>query len=102
IKIAGGGANDMITVMNCRSESKNFLWSVSSTYVDMQNNFVNPNGITLWAATTSYALNACVRSTTTGKSDGRGWICTTAGISGGTEPTWTGSSVSENTVVWQP
>lgn len=48
-----------------------------------------------WAATTSYALGATVAS------GGKSYICTTAGKSGTTAPTWPASgTVTDGTVVW--
>jgi len=61
-------------------------------------------GITLeptaWAATTAYALLDVVSPTT---ADGRRYVCTTAGTSGGSEPTWdtvVGNTTNDGSVVW--
>jgi len=56
---------------------------------------------TAWVASTAYQLGDIVRPTT---SNGRIYLCVTAGTSGGVEPTWTtgrGDRITDNTVVWQ-
>lgn len=53
-----------------------------------------------WAASTVYALTNLVQATTY---NNRYYECTTAGTSGGTEPTWgttVGGTTADNTVVW--
>lgn len=60
----------------------------------------NPSGTTIWAASTAYALNAIVVPTT---ANGFYYVCTTAGTSGTTQPTWAttnSSTTTDNTVVW--
>ena len=69
---------------------------------------VNETGRTAsaWAATTAYSLyNKVLRSTGTGSESGIGlyFQCTTAGTSGGTEPTWDttpGNTTADGTAVW--
>ena len=53
-----------------------------------------------WKAGTNYAVGDVVKSTTA--NDYRLMKCITAGVSGVTEPTWTGTStnVTDNTVTW--
>jgi len=57
-----------------------------------------------WAATTAYVVGDFVRQLAAPTKDNeRVWRCTTAGTSGGTEPSWTltkGSTTNDNTVVW--
>ena len=58
-----------------------------------------------WAATTAYVLNttSVTSSIIPTVENGRHYICTTAGTSGSTEPTWpstTGVTVNDGTVVW--
>ena len=55
-----------------------------------------------WAATTAYSLGDVVKPTTS-NDDGYYYICTAAGTSGGTEPTWPGAggSVTDGTVTWR-
>ncbi|KKK93551.1 hypothetical protein LCGC14_2691740, partial [marine sediment metagenome] len=53
-----------------------------------------------WAATTAYTLGQTRHPTTP---DGNVYECTTAGTSGGSEPTWDttpGNTTNDNTVVW--
>ena len=57
-------------------------------------------GITIWAASKSYVLNQSIGPTTP---NGHRYVCTTAGTSGSTEPTWTtgsGDTVADGSVVW--
>ena len=69
---------------------------------------VNETGRTssAWAATTAYSLyDKVLRSTGTGSESGIGlyFQCTTAGTTGGTEPTWdttVGNTTSDGTAVW--
>lgn len=53
-----------------------------------------------WLASTAYALGEAVRPTTR---NGFAYECTTAGTSGGSEPTWPttpGNTVNDGTAVW--
>lgn len=55
-----------------------------------------------WAATTAYSLNDYIKPTNT-NINGHFYICTTAGTSGGSEPTWpttAAGTVADGTVVW--
>jgi len=53
--------------------------------------------VSAWAATTVYALNTEVKPTAGGKL----WFyVSTAGTSGGSEPTWTAGTVNDGTVQW--
>ena len=69
---------------------------------------VNETGRTAsaWAASTAYVLyNKVLRSTGTGSESGVGlyFQCTTAGTTGGTEPTWDttpGNTTADGTAVW--
>lgn len=57
-------------------------------------------GATFWQATTSYGLNTVVKPNV---SNDRFYVCTTAGTSGSTEPTWLtteGSTTSDNGTIW--
>jgi len=56
-----------------------------------------------WAATTSKSVGAIVKPTSS-NADGFCYICTTAGTTDGSEPTWPailGTSVTDGTVVWR-
>ena len=56
----------------------------------------------VWAATTAYALGDTVNPTS-GKENGFKYVCTTAGTSGASEPTWPtteGATVVDGTVTW--
>lgn len=51
---------------------------------------------TKWVASTAYALNTVIAP-----GNGKTYICTTAGTSGATQPTWTDSdTVTDGTAVW--
>jgi len=55
-----------------------------------------------WAASTSYSVGDIVKPTS-GNETGFCYICSTAGTSGASEPTWPttrGTTVADNTVVW--
>lgn len=57
---------------------------------------------TNWAASTAYSLGTVVVPTS-GSENGFRYECTTAGTSGGTQPTWPtveGQTVTDNTVTW--
>lgn len=60
--------------------------------------------IAVWAASTVYSLGAKVKNTSTANANQQFlYVCTTAGTSGGTEPSWTeveDATFSDNTVVW--
>ena len=54
-----------------------------------------------WQASTAYSKGAIVKPTT---ANGYYYICTTAGTSGSSQPTWpttVGATVNDNTVVWE-
>jgi hypothetical protein len=64
--------------------------------------FDNFTSAALWAATTAYSLNDTVRATATAQPH-LYFEATTAGTSGGTEPTWNlnvGGTTTDGTVVW--
>lgn len=72
---------------------------VSSVYA-FNNAHVNwVGGLYTWAATTVHALNDRIKPTT---ANGHWYLCTTAGTSGASEPTWVtnGSTVTDGTAVW--
>lgn len=56
--------------------------------------------ISIWASTTSYSLNTRVRPSV---ANGRWYLCTVAGTSGSTAPTWPtdGGTVVDGSVTWQ-
>ena len=57
---------------------------------------------TAWAAGTAFSVGD-VRRATTSQNSGLVFECTTAGTSGGSEPSWPtdiGSTITDNTVVW--
>lgn len=65
----------------------------------MRNNGVFTN-LDIWAATTAYLVNDCVRPTIP---NGFGYRCTVAGNSAATEPTWptvAGQTVVDGGVTW--
>lgn len=60
----------------------------------------DPLKATEWVASRVYAVNDVIQPTTF---DARQYRCTTAGTSGGSEPTWNttlGGTTNDNTVVW--
>lgn len=64
------------------------------------NIYITDAPATYWAATTAYSLTNYRCPTTP---NGYAYECTTAGTSGGTEPTWpttVGNTVNDGTVVW--
>lgn len=74
-------------------ESGTAPWRVRHHYRDEA-------GGTAWAATTAYALDNVVVPTS---SNGWRYVCTTAGTSAGSEPTWPttlGGTVTDGTVQW--
>jgi len=87
-------ANDTAVVEACRTESMRFLASFNRHNVKVASNTIIPSRIGNWTANTPYALGAIVSA------EGAPYICTTAGTSGGSQPTWTGTTVNDNTVVW--
>lgn len=65
-----------------------------------EENFYYASSLTAWASSTAYSVGDWVKPTTP---NGCKYKCTTAGTSGGTEPTWPTTefeTVSDNTVVW--
>lgn len=65
--------------------------------IDIDETVTVANGAGTWAATTAYAEGDFLVDT------GRVYECTTAGTSGGTEPTWpttTGDTVTDGTAEW--
>jgi len=56
---------------------------------------------TTWAATTAYTVGEAVKPAV---DNGYFYVCTTAGTSGGTAPTWStteGTSVTDGSVIWE-
>lgn len=72
----------------------------------MANWFVSSVGwtaVTQWAASTAYSVGDIRRQTAPTGTNHRVFRCTTAGTSGGSEPTWNltkGSTTNDNTAVW--
>lgn len=99
IDISGGGVTDQIFVAGCRSESMRFYQGGGSQPATIRAISHNPNS-DVWGANTAYSLNAVIYRTTTAGS--YSWFrCTTAGTSGGSEPTWpTSGTVTDGSVVW--
>lgn len=62
------------------------------------------DAVAAWAASTAYSIGDIVRQLATPSGDDhRCFRCTTAGTSGGSEPTWTltkGGTTTDNTAVW--
>jgi hypothetical protein len=70
-------------------------WSTTSGATIQDN-----GGATTWAATTAYTVGQTVIPAT---SNGYYYVCTTAGTTGGTAPTWpttSGATISDASVVW--
>lgn len=86
--------NDQIVVEGCRSESMRFGSFGNGINAKLSNNSTISSRIMGWVANISYSLGAIIAGT------GTPYICTTAGTSGATEPTWSGTTVADNTVVW--
>jgi hypothetical protein len=86
--------NDQIVIEGCRSEGMRFGFFGNGINAKLSNNSMVSSRVQPWAANTSYSLGRIIAGT------GTPYICTTAGTSGSTEPTWSGTTVSDNTVVW--
>lgn len=74
----------------------------SGNFVVLADKFAIVTPTTAWAATTAYSLGD-FRRPTTPTDPSRVFECTTAGTSGGSEPSWTttlGGTVNDGTVVW--
>lgn len=78
--------------------------SASATLIRLygcnEENFYYVNSLSAWAASTAYSEGDWVKPTTP---NGCKYKCTTAGTSGGTEPTWSTTeyeTVNDNTAVW--
>lgn len=101
-----GNANHGATVIGCRSESLRYLYTDAGLQVLYLGNHAAVGGTNApaqWSPGATWTVGQRVYSTTVGKSDGRMWKATAvAGASGGTEPTWTGSSVTDGGVTWAP
>lgn len=99
IYAAGGGVNDRIIVDGCRTESLRFYKGGSSQYGiirGLNQTISNPG----WAATTAYVLKQIVVKTSP-SGVRKVYRVTTAGTSGGAEPTWPNSgTVADGSVVW--
>jgi hypothetical protein len=82
------------------TEAARQLEATSNPGVD-QISLTPTNGLPAWAATTAYSVGDAVEPTTP---NGYRYVCTTAGTSGGSEPTWPttgiGSTIVDGTVVW--
>lgn len=82
------------------TESSRQLEATSNPGVD-QITITPTDGIADWQATTAYSLGDTVEPTTPNTF---AYVCTTAGTSGSTEPTWPtsgiGSTVTDGTAVW--
>ena len=81
--------------MNCIITFNTSPWAASNNYSLGDFIYGTPKA---WASSTSYAVGDMVRSTA-----GDRYQCTTAGTSGGTEPTWDttiGNTTNDNTAVW--
>jgi hypothetical protein len=74
-------------------------WPGSGTVSDGSVVWTFDNAFATWAPSTLYSLNQIVQPTVP---TGAQFICTTAGTSGSTEPTWpTVNYVNDGTVVWK-
>ncbi len=96
IDASSAGTFDPIVVRGARSESLCFYNGSWSQMADLGGILVRPGALGTWAASHAYALNTLVTGATT-----RAFRVTTAGTSGGSEPTWPSSgSVTDGSVVW--
>ena len=86
--------NDQMVIEGCRSEGMRFGFFGNGINAKLSNNSMISSRVQAWVANASYSLGAIIAGT------GTPYICTTAGTSGATEPTWSGTTVSDNTVVW--
>lgn len=98
-----GGVGDRITIIGCRSESLPFYRGGSSQPpVLIGNTISSTGGTTTWAATTAYTLNQMIYKTSATLGT-KMYRVSTAGTSGGSEPTWPDSGTVADgggTLVW--
>lgn len=95
-----GGVSERVTVIGCRTESLRFFRGSGSQPPVLIGNNQTYGGGTVWVAATAYTLNQTVTKTSPTLGP-KLYRVTTAGTSGGAEPTWPDTgTVSDNTVVW--
>lgn len=83
-------------VVGWQDSEEPIVWTGSSNFATLQST------ITAWASTTAYAEGDRVRATSGNTS--LYFYCTTAGTSGGTEPTWDtteGNTTTDSSVSWE-
>ena len=101
IDCSTGGTRDRIIVDGCRSESLHFYrgsWS-QSALIRGCSNWNLPHGP--WYANSNYGVNTLIHGST-GGGNNHLYRCTTAGVSGASEPVWPESgAVSDGTVGWE-
>lgn len=87
-------ASDTCVIEGCRTESMRFITASNAYNIHVLNCTMTPSRVANWAATTTKALNTFVNG------GGAAHICTTAGVTGATEPTWGAATVTDGTVTW--
>jgi hypothetical protein len=100
IRPSGGGNTFRNGVLNNTQDFSYWCSTVADGTGNLSFNSPDWNAVT-WAATTAKTLGARVKPTS-GANTNR-FKCTTAGTTGGSEPTWpafTGGTVTDGTVVW--
>ena len=81
-------------------DQKNWSPKISNIHIEERRDSVY--SATAWTATTAHSLNDYTRTTAI-NCNGHFYICTVAGTTGSTEPTWpttTGGTVVDGTVTW--
>ena len=112
LTVAFGGSYQLTHYTDLSDNPQDFLLYFGSTETDrvlktttspgVNNITVTPTSIAdAWEASTAYILGDSVLPTTP---NGYRYVCTTAGTSGGSEPTWPttpiGQTVADGTAVW--
>jgi hypothetical protein len=86
--------NDTCVIDGCRSESMVFLGATNFYTAHLTACTIVPNRVAEWSANSAKILNNFVNG------GGAAYRCTTAGTTGGTVPTWGGTTVTDGTVTW--
>jgi|GEM_PF-5111138 len=111
IRVGDGGVFEGCVVHGVSSESMRFLHNNGPVSTDIRACDGRFNGPTRQSSH-AYAVNDIIGINPSQIGQGRIFVCTTAGITGGSEPTWpavddnkyaglTGVDVADGTVVWQ-
>jgi hypothetical protein len=99
ISMAGGGVFEGICIYGCRTESLRFFNGSASQRYDLRGNNQSTFS-SKWIANHAFALNDVTYETTASGLNNL-YVCTTAGTSGATKPTFPDTgTVTDGTAVW--